>query len=270
MTPREDVASQDDRTLEQALGKTETDAAATIKAAGTVMASLRRMRAAAREGNLRELRTSIEASENALAALRQQFANAREGWAFDEERYLAEGAYARELMAVAERQGVKVVERDERLYCYPVLIRVSPSDRAVSIDKKREARIRPSVLVSRLQQLQRKPPRFRTEPFLAALFEAYSKAVAMRGKDMLSMAPVIPLADIYEMLTMLPGQAREYSKQEFARDVYLLHRSGVDATRNGAKVSFPISRGVQTKTFAVIDETGEEKRYYGISFTVAS
>ncbi|SRR6266496_4305705 len=109
------------------------------------------------------------------------------------------------------------------------------------------------------------------EAFLAVLFEAYSKVVAIRGKeDLLQIAPVVPLVDIYELLTLLPGQSREYSKQEFARDIYLLHRSGVDTTRNEARVSFPIGRGVQSKTLSVIDETGEEKRYYGICFTPAS
>ena len=253
-------------TLEQALGKTEADAAATLKAAGAAMASLRKLRSAAKVGNLRELQLSIEAAENTLVALRQQFANAKEGWTFDEERYFADGLYAKEVIAIAERSGVSIFERDERLYCYPALVRVSPNDRAVFIDRRREACVRPSVLVARLQQLQRKPPRFRPEPFLAALLEAYSKIVAMRGKDLLQMAPVVPLVEIYELLTMLPGQTKEYSKQEFARDIHILHRSGCNTTRSGAKVSFPISRGVQGKILTVVDETGEEKRYYGICF----
>jgi hypothetical protein len=50
-------------------------------------------------------------------------------------------------------------------------------------------------------------------------------------------------------------------------DVYLLHRGGVDTTRSGARVSFPISRGVRGKILTVIDENGEQKRYYGIRFT---
>jgi hypothetical protein len=75
--------------------------------------------------------------------------------------------------------------------------------------------------------------------------------------------------DIYRLLTLLPGQAREYSRQEFARDIYLLHRGGVDTTRSGARVSFPISRGVRGKILTVIDENGEQRRYYGIRFTQA-
>lgn len=257
------------KNLERALAKTEADATATVKAAEAMMGCLRRFRACAKAGNLRELRSSIEAAERAMVGLRQQFVNAKEGWNFDDEAYFAEGLYLNELVAVGQQMGIRIFERDDRLYCYPVLIQVSAKDKAVLIDKRREPRVRPSVLVTRLKELQRRPPRFRPETFLAALFETYSKAAQIRGKDLLQMAPVIPLLDIYELLTLLPGQAREYSKQEFARDIYLLHRSGIDTTKSGARVSFPASTGTKTpsRTVAVITEAGEEKRYYGICFT---
>jgi hypothetical protein len=267
----EDMESNDQLNLEQALAKTEADAAATLKAAKALISSLNKFHGAAKTGNLRELRSSIEAGERAMAGLRQQFANAREGWTFDEEGYFANGLYSQEVVATGQQMGVRIFTRDERLYCYPALIRVSSNEKVVFIDKKRENCIRPSVLVTRLKELQRKPPRFRPEAFLAVLFEAYSNVVARRSKeDLVQTAPVVPLVDIYELLTLFPGLSREYSKQEFARDIYLLHRSGVDTTRNEARVSFPISRGVQSKTLSVIDETGEEKRYYGICFTPAS
>lgn len=256
-------------TLEQALARTEADAEATLKAAKSVARYVSKVRAAAKVGSLRELRTSLELADKAIAALRQQFANTREGWDFDEERYFADGLYSREIVRVGQQMGVRIYERDERLYCYPVLIRVSSADRAVSIDKKRESRLRPSVLVARLKESQRKPPQFRPEAFLEALFRAYSRAAAMRNKALPQMSPVIQLLDIYELLTLLPGQAREYTRQEFARDIYLLHRSGIDTTRSGARVRFPASTGTRTpsKTITVITEEGEERSYYGISFT---
>ena len=264
------MQSSDGQSLEQALTKTETDAEVTLKAADAVVRSLRRFRAAARVGNFRELRSSMEAVEKGMAALRQQFANAKEGWTFDEESYFARGLYSQEIISAGKQAGVSIFERDDRLYCYPVLIRISSSDKAVFVDKKRENRIRPSVLVTRLKELQRKPPLFRPEAFLESLYRAYSKAVAMRGKELLQMAPVIPLVDIYELLTLLPGQAKEYTKQEFVRDIYLLHRSGVAITRSGAKVAFPYTGRAPSKTLTIIDQAGEVKRYYGIMFTQTS
>jgi len=262
------MQSSDGQNLEQALAKTEADAEATLKTANAVLRTLRKFRAAAKVGNLRELRSSLEAVEKGMAVLRQQFTNAKDGWTFDEEGYFASGLYLKEIIAVGQQMGISIFDRDDRLYCYPALIRISPSDKAVFVDKKREPRIRPSVLVARLKELQRKPPSFKHEAFLEALFKAYSKAVAMRGKEHRQLAPVIPLVAIYDLLTLLPGQSKEYTKQEFARDIYLLHRSGVDTTRIGVKVHFPSSTGtkIPSSTISVITDTGEERRYYGISF----
>jgi hypothetical protein len=261
------MESSDPQTLEQALARTEADALAALQAAGALMAPLRRFRAAARAGDLRELQSSLSATENAMSKLRQQFAEAKKGWSFDAQHYLASGLYAKEVMATAQQMGVSMFERDDRLYCYPALLRIAPNEKAVVVDGRWERRIRPAMLVNLLKGLQDRPPRFRPESFLAALFEAYSKIVAQSGDDLLQLAPVVPLIDIYRLLTLLPGQAREYSRQEFARDIYLLHRGGVDTTRTGARVSFPISRGVRGKILTVIDENGEQKRYYGIRFT---
>ena len=255
------------QTMEQALSSTETDAAATLRAAGALMAPLRRFRAAAQSGNLRELHQSLEAAEAAIAELDRQFKAAKQGWSFDTQKYLSSGQYAKEVLSAAHQLGVQITERDERIYCYPALVRVSPSEKAVVVDRKREERIRPSVLVNLLKDLQNKPPTFRPEAFLTALYEAYTRIVTQREGDPLLLAPVVPLVDIYALLTLLPGQGRDYSRQEFARDVYLLHRGGKNTTKGGAKVSFPISRGVRGKTLVVIDENGEERRYYGIRFT---
>ncbi len=256
--------------LEQALARTESDAEQALKAAEGLVRSLRKLRAAARTGNLRDLHATMEGGEKALAGLRQQFANTKEGWRFDEQGYFEGEGFVREVLDTGNRLGLRIVDRDDRLYCYPSLLRVSASDRSVYIDKKREAKVRPTVLVAHLKELQRKPPRFRPEGFLASLYAAYTKVVASQPKLLLPYGPVVPLVDLYELLTLLPGQTREYSRQEFARDIYLLHSSDVDTTKNGARVSFPISRGVAGKTLSVVDQSGEEKRYYGIAFLPAA
>ena len=261
---------QDDRSvsLETALSRTEADADAVLKATSALTTSLKRFRAAAHVGNLRELRPAIAAAEQALTGLRQQFANAKEGWDFDEDAYFANGSFPRELLETAERMNVRVFEQDDRLYCYPALIRVLPNDRSVLIDKARERRLRPTVLVNHLKDLQRRPPRFRPEAFLEALFEAYSTLVAKRGKDLFGQGVVVKLLEIYDLLTLLPGQSKEYSRQEFARDIYLLDQSGLTTTRKGYNVSFPAGTGTRSasSTIRVITQSGEEKIYYGIAF----
>lgn len=162
--------------------------------------------------------------------------------------------------------GVKIFEQDERLYCYPFLIRILPNELAVQIDRTKEKRLRPSILISHLKALQNKPVRFKPEAFLESLFSAYGTLIKSRGKDQIGKDIVIPLLEIYKLLTLLPGQAKEYSRQEFARDVYLLDRSGVTKTKEGFVIRFS-DRGITRHTIRVITQEGREKNYYGISFS---
>ena len=255
--------------LEEALARTESDADAVLKAAAAVTKSVKRLRSAAQVGNLRELGPTIGAAEQAIAALRQQFADAKRGWDFDEEAYFANGAFPRELVRTAERLNVRIFEADERLYCYPLLIRVLANERSVLIDKQRERRVRPSVLVNHLKELQARPARFRSEAFLEALFEAYATLAVRHGKQALGSGRVERFLDVYDLFTLLPGSSREYSRQEFGRDLYLLDQSGVTTTKKGYLVSFHASTGTRSagSTIRVIAEDGRDKVYYGISFT---
>ena len=100
-------------------------------------------------------------------------------------------------MDTAEKMGVTMYERDDRLFCYPALLRVLPSERAVAVDRRRERHLRPSVLVNLLKELQDKPPRFRSESFLNALFEAYSRILSERGSNSLDLAPVALPSPVY-------------------------------------------------------------------------
>jgi hypothetical protein len=258
--------------LEKALAGSEVDAGNSLKASHAVSQALNKYARVLKEGNLREIQSAMNEVEKAELVLRQQIVTTKEGWNFDIDAYLNSGSFIKEILDTAEQKGVRIFERDDRLYCYPVLVRIVASERSVFIDKAREKRIRPTVLVNRLKELQKKPPRFRPEAFLEALHETYQKALLIKGnrdKNSLDTGEVAALADIYELLTLLPGQSRDYARQEFARDVYLLDRSGVCDTKYGSRLSLPASTGTKigNRTFNVINEYGEEKRYYGIAFT---
>jgi len=255
--------------LEKSLARTELDAGVSLKAAQAVVQTLKKYCAALKVGNLKDLQVAINDVEKAELALRQQIATTKASWDFNVDSYLNSNAFIKEILATGEQKGVRIFERDDRLYCYPVLIRIVPSERLVRIDRTSEKRLRPTVLVNNLKELQKRAPRFRPEVFLEALHTAYKKAVQLKGKGLPISGTVISLLEIYELFTLLPGQSKEYSKQEFARDLYLLDRSGVSATRNGAKVSLPASTGtkIPSRTLSIINENGQEKLYYGISFS---
>jgi hypothetical protein len=253
--------------LENSLARTESDVTTSLKMAQAVVSAIKKYASALKVGNLKDLQPAVNEIEKAELVLRQQIATTKAGWNFDIDTYM-NTTFTKEVLTTAEQKGVRIFERDDRLYCYPVLIRVLPVEWSIQIDKTKEKKLRPSILINKLKELQKKPPRFRTEGFLEALYTAYQKAVQLKNKGLPLSGTVISLLEIYELFTLMPGQSREYSKQEFARDIYLLDRSGVITTRDGSRVSFPASTGtkIPSRTLNVINEFGEEKRYYGITF----
>lgn len=255
--------------IEQAFARAEADADAALKAANGMVATLKRYRNAARQGKVRDLTTAADAAKQSVQTLELAVETLGESWAFDDEQYLESGEFGRELIDQAQAAGLRISELDNRLYCYPALLRVVPGDRAVMIDKTRERRLRPSVLVDLLQSVQKRPPRFRPDAFLGSLHTAYEVAIA-RKKGRLAGA-VVSLGELYELLTMLPGQARDYTRQEFARDVYLLDQSGQTATKEGAQIEFHAGAGARMPkgALSVVTQQGTEKKYHGISFSPA-
>jgi len=255
--------------IEAAFAAAEAEADAALKAATTVVKSLKKAQTAARQGQVRDWHAAVDAAKLGLDALENQVAAAGDAWHFDEETYLQSGGFSQELIAQAGADGLRISELDNRLYCYPALIRVLPNDRAILIDRKRDRRLRPSVLVRHLRNLQKRPPRFRPADVLASLYATYR--VAVERKPERTPGAIVPLTEHYDLLTLLPGQAREYAKQEFARDIYLLDQSGETATRDGARLEFHAGAGARTarNALSVVTQQGAEKTYNGISFTPA-
>ena len=80
-----------------------------------------------------------------------------------------------------------------------------------------------------------------------------------------------PTAVRPEGVVKAPGSAKEYTRDDFARDLYLLDKSGVTRMDNGIAFRFSASTGTRNlgSTFVCIAEDGSEKRYYGIDFSKA-
>jgi len=253
-----------DNSLERALEAVEAEAARVVRTLASALNEAKKAKAAAATGQLRDLRQALEGSvglaESAAAAARA----ARSGWTFDEQAHFANGGFTKEVLALAAEEGVQAVESDERILSYPAILQISAADATVLIDRKKDRRVRPSVVVRTLRALQSRPPKFKAEAFLEALADAYDLTVASRSARPGS---VVKLLDLYAILTMLPGSNRDYTKQEFARDLYLLDQSGVTRTRGGRVMQLPASaltRGSGVLT--TVAKSGQEKKYAGISF----
>jgi hypothetical protein len=254
--------------LEQALADIEEQAEDLVKTTKQAMASFKKIKEAAKVGDLVKLRKFLEEGKEVTLGLGCNFVKTQERLNFDEAGYLSGKAFRQELLSTAQHMGVNLYEHDGYLFSYPVLLRILHKERVVAIDRMRENRLRPSVLVKRLKEVQNKPLRFKPQTFLEMVFTAYSIVVAGRGKHLIGKGTVIPLLELYQLLTLLPWQASEYTRQEFGRDVYLLDKSGTITTKNNHRANFHASTGVRdaTKTLTVIAQGGREKTYYGISF----
>ncbi len=259
--------------FEQAFSDTEQAADSTLKSASGLMARVRALKKAAREGNIARVRREQHRLGEALSALRQEVVNSSSSWPFqeeEEEQYLGDH-YADELRRAAEEMNLNIYERDGNLISYPSIVRVLPGDRAVKVDRKKESNIRPSHLAGLLLKNQQKSSSFSSARFLESLYRVYSDIVSGESSDRMvdGSGRVVPLARIYSLLTSLPGSSREYDRTDFARDIYILESEGPRSTRRGAVVSFPSSTGTksQSNVFSFIGPDGQGVEYYGIRFT---
>jgi hypothetical protein len=253
-------------TLEDSLAAAERAVDSALKSAAAVTRELRKALAGARTGQIRDARKALAGAQAAAAALGAETRALSDGFDPREQEYLASGGYVKELLAVAEARGVKIFEEEDRLLCYPSVVRVIPGEAAVEIDRVRERRLRPSVLVEMLARTQDRAPRFKAEPFLDSLRSGYELVVASESKKA---DGVVRLVDIWSVLTMLPGQRSQYSKQEFARDLYLLDQSGVTrTTRSPRTLRWSASTGTKgAGVLITVARDGQRQQYWGVSFT---
>ncbi len=250
--------------LEAALADLESDADSTVRALMGAVKEARRAKAAAASGLMRDVQQALDGATRLADQAAAVAAEVRSGWRFDAQSYFASGQYTKELLASAADAAVLAVEADERILCYPSIVAISPSDTTVVIDKKKERRVRPSVVVRHLAALQQREPNFKPAVFLETLAKAYDLVAQRPG------APV-KLLEVYGVLTLLPGSGREYTKPEFARDIYLLDQSRQTTTKDGREVRLPASaltRGSGVLT--TVTRTGQVKVYAGITFTGGS
>lgn len=255
-------------TFESVLSVTQGNAESALRSAGSLTRELRKARAAAASGQVRELRRALDAAASQVAELLTSVQKTQAGLDIDEAGYLSSGAYAKELLAMAADRGVAMFEEDERLLCYPSIVRVIPGDSVVEIDRKRERRLRPSVLLGLLAARQQRPVRFRAEQFLESLVSGYELLIAQGAKKP---DAVVRLTDIWSVLTLLPGQGKEYTRPEFARDLYLLDQSGAQQTKDGRTLRWHASSGTRSAgVLTTVARTGQQQRYWGVSFTERS
>ena len=136
---------------------------------------MKRTRRAARVGNIADIVKGLNGLSVRVGDADAATRDLSEAWRFDVAAYMSDGRYLADLQAAAAEQNLAMFERDGRLYCFPLLIRIDAGQSAVRVGSKIERRIRPSELVRLLAKVQKSPQRFREQAFLDLLWRAYRR-----------------------------------------------------------------------------------------------
>jgi hypothetical protein len=229
-----------------------------LRSGKALAGKLGKLRKAVQIGDLREIDKGLaEARELAPRAQTQAGSLSVE----IEDDYFPE-RFLEEFRAAAETAGLSIKILDGKIYCYPLLVRVRAAERSVQVGARQERGVRPSALIARLRSLQGKPQRLESQGFLNLLHKAYTYCLSGKASG------VVALGKIYEILTPMPGVAKECTRDDFARQLYLLDQTPGAATRSGHTAVLSASTGTRHggEVFLTIGENGAEKRYYGIAF----
>lgn len=266
---------QKSATLEPVLDRADADLSAVERQLAAAQKLLRRLRRAAREGDLSGLPSRMIEAAEAIERMASPLRAAAEAFSYDWVVAVADGSYLDELAAAAERAELVLVRRDGRITAYPVVLRLDARAGAVRIGKKLDRRIRPSFLVAELKKLQSRPNRFNARGFLDRLLKPYAllaraEAPAWRP-DRPGAGPLAALADLYEILTLSPAAATDYPIEEFVSDLLRLDREPGARSGRSHRFEFAGSTGKKgAKRLTMFDERGEQHDYFAIRFVLDS
>jgi hypothetical protein len=231
-----------------------------LKAAGKAAAAGQK---AARVGDLAALSRAIQTVRVTLRELEPGLDQAGAIVSRNYAESMRSGDFAREVVASAARQnlsGVRVVHGV--VFSFPVVVVPQPDKLAVRLGKKLVRMLRPSALVAQLQSLR---TRRSSGPRLAKLLDAIERAYIDAAGGRTNIA--VKIQDIYERLTPLPDQKREYGELDFISDLYALERENVLLTANRRVISFPASTGTRGgNAIRLTTESGEERLYSSVRF----
>ena len=259
------------RGLEETLTALDLHLTEVEKQVASLLKAVRRLRRSAREGAIASLPTAIAAAKADADRAGEPLTQAAATLDYDIADAFASGAWLDELAAAAKDAGVVLVRRDGRVTAYPVALRLDARAQGVRIGRKLEKRIRPSFVAAQLKALQQRPERFNARQFLDRLFVLYdSKA---RAEDPAwrpgqpGQGPLVSLADLHDLLTLLPAAGADYPQEEFVADLLRLDRQPDATDSHGRRFELGGSTGRKGgKRLTLFDETGEQHDYYAIRF----
>jgi hypothetical protein len=259
-----DSRSDTATSLEATLDAWEASLARLEQQATQVLRAAKQLRKAAQDGALAGVGAAQGMLREGAARLTETIARDAEMPAIDIAATFENGSFLTELSQAAAAVGVTLVQRDGRITAYPVVLRLEARNLGVRVGRKLERRLRPSVLALHLKAIQQRSGRFNARSFLDRLSRAYTVlAPDWRSGE----GPLIALAALHDVLTLLPAAAADYPMEEFLVD--LLHLDREPDARSGRGHRFELGGSTGTKgakRLTVFDETGAQHDYYAVRF----
>jgi hypothetical protein len=254
-------------TFEEAFAAIERVAEAATKATSALLDVAKDLSKASKDGDIARIQKCSERFPKAIEAARQAIDETREAWPFSEE---AEEAYLRdqyldELLILGEKAGLLMHRRETALLVPPSVVRVMPNERAIRLGNRRLSSLRPSALIGILRTARSRKTKFNGQRFLEALHSAYQLVKQKEAGTQRVLA-----AKIYGALTLLPGASSDYTRDDFAQDLFLLEQSNLRATKTGATLHLhPPSTASKDRhlLFTYIGPDGSQYVYATIEFT---
>ncbi|MEJ0019420.1 MAG: hypothetical protein WDN25_23285 [Acetobacteraceae bacterium] len=263
------------RRLEDTLAAADLHLARGEKQVAALLKSIRRLRRATQEGAMATLPSAVAAAQADAGRLAEPLADAAAALGYDVADAFASGAWLDELAAAAQEAGVVLVRRDGRVTAYPVALRLDARAQGVRVGRRLERRIRPGFLAAQLKLLQQRPERFNARQFLDRLFALYQSVARAEDPEWrparAGEGPLVSLADLYELLTLLPAAGADYPLEEFTTDLLRLDRHPDATDKGGRRFELGGSTGRKGgKRLTVFDEAGEQHDYFAIRFILDS
>ena len=261
-----DTMSATTASLETTLAGWEARLARVELLANLVLKAAKLARKAAAEGAVAAGPAMASGLRDSAARLTEAIAEDAPMPAIDLADLFETGAYVQELSRAAAAANVTLVQRDGRITAYPVVLRLDPRAGGVKIGRKLVKQIRPAFLAAQLKKIQARPNRFNARSFLDRVLKVY----AVLAPDWSTgEGPLIALAAIHDLLTLMPAAAADYPVEEFLVDLLRLDRDPDARTGRGHRFELGGSTGTKgAKRLTVYDETGAQHDYYAIRFAI--
>ena len=247
--------------LEARLDAVAKELEAVAKVLRVVTSAHKRAGKAASAGTIRDISKSLTTLAESSSQLVRAAAAAQRAW--PEQEGLDADTYHDEIARRARLSGFEgVAIGDGEVLSYPVVVRFDAKDMSVKLGRKRITAIRPSHLLEQLRkERERSESGADSNIFLHVLEKAYLHlTLGQTGK-------AVSLKAMYDLLTLRPGQTREYDLGEFLMDVYRLDRKGPHETKRGLKIQLSASSSARGgRGFKIVTERGTEKTYATLVF----